>query len=159
MRSPFLKFLPVAGCAFAIVVTASNLSSQVPPAPRPALDNYQPGPDSKPQRDGTLEWKQPFYWVHVPDWADDSGAGEMCMDRDGRAYVATRLGVQVFDRNGRARGILPMPEGQPTSVCFGGAAFDTLFVTSGGRLYRRRMQSFGAPAFLAPITLPPWGAG
>ena len=68
-------------------------------------------------------------------------------------------GVQVFDRNGRARGILPMPEGQPTSVCFGGAAFDTLFVTSGGRLYRRRMKSVGAPAFLAPLTLPPWGAG
>ena len=31
--------------------------------------------------DGTAEWKQPFYWAHVPDWADDSGAGGMCMDR------------------------------------------------------------------------------
>src|SRR5208283_2261598 len=95
--------------------------------------------------DGTVELKQPYYWAHVPDWADDSGAGGMCMDRDGRPYVATHLGVQVFDRNGRSRGILPLPAGEPTSVCFGGAQFDTLFATSGGRLYRRHMKAVGAP--------------
>ena len=109
--------------------------------------------------DGTVELKQRFYWAHVPDWADDSGAGSMCMDRDGRPYVATRMGVQVFDRNGRSRAILPLPAGEATSVCFGGAAFDTLFATSGGRLYQRKMKAVGAPAFAAPIKLPPWGGG
>jgi hypothetical protein len=109
--------------------------------------------------DGTVEWKQPFYWAHVPDWAEESGAGGLCMDRDGRGYLATHLGVQVFDRNGRSRGILPMPEGEATSVCFGGAKFDTLFVTSGGRLYQRPMKSVGAPSFLPTIKLPPWGGG
>jgi len=109
--------------------------------------------------DGTVEWKQPFYWAHVPDWADDSGAGGMCMDREGRAYVATHMGVQVFDRNGRSRGILPMPAGEATSVCFGGTNFDTLFVTSGGKLYQRPMKAVGAPSFIAPIKLPPWGGG
>ena len=109
--------------------------------------------------DGTVEWKQLFYWAHVPDWADDSGAGGMCMDREGRPYVATHMGVQVFDRNGRSRGILPMPEGEATSVCFGGTKFDTLFVTSGGKLYQRHMKAVGAPSFLAPIKLPPWGGG
>jgi gluconolactonase len=109
--------------------------------------------------DGTVELKQRFYWFHVPDWADDSGAGNVCMDRDGRPYVATHMGVQVFDRNGRSRGILPMPSGEATSVCFGGAKFDTLFVTSGGRLYQRKMKIAGAPSFLAPVKLPPWGGG
>ncbi len=109
--------------------------------------------------DGTLEHKQRYYWFHVPDWADDSGAGGMCMDRDGHAYVATRMGVQVFDRNGRSRGILPLPAGEASSVCFGGSAFDTLFVTSGGRLYQRKMKAVGAPAFASPIKLPPWGGG
>ena len=109
--------------------------------------------------DGTVDLKQRFYWVHVPDWADDSGAGGMCMDRDGHPYVATHMGVQVFDRNGRSRGILPMPAGEPTSLCFGGPKFDTLFVTSGGRLYQRRMKAVGAPSFLAPFKLPPWGGG
>ena len=41
--------------------------------------------------DGTVELKQQFYWAHVPDSADDSGAGSACFDRDGRLYVATRL--------------------------------------------------------------------
>jgi hypothetical protein len=109
--------------------------------------------------DGTVEWKQLFYWAHVPDWADDSGAGGMCMDRDGRLYVATHMGVQVFDRNGRSRGILPMPEGDATSVCFGGTKFDTLFVTSAGKLYQRHMKAVGAPSFIEPIKLPPWGGG
>ncbi|HVU07050.1 MAG TPA: SMP-30/gluconolactonase/LRE family protein [Verrucomicrobiae bacterium] len=108
--------------------------------------------------DGTVDLKQQFYWVHVPDWADDSGAGGMCMDRDGRLYVATRMGVQVFDRNGRSRGILPMPVGEATNVCFGGTNFDTLFVTSGGKLYLRHMKAVGVPAFTSPIKLPPWGA-
>ena len=109
--------------------------------------------------DGTVEMKQRFYWAHVPDRADDSGAGSVCMDRDGHLYAATRMGVQVFDRNGRSRGILPLPEGEATSVCVGGAAFDILFVTSGGRLYQRKMKAVGAPAFAAPIKLPPWGGG
>ena len=109
--------------------------------------------------DGTVELKQRFYWFHVPDWADDSGAGGMCMDRDGHPYVATHMGVQVFDRNGRSRAILPLPAGEPTSVVFGGPRFDTLFVTSGGKLYQRHMKAIGAPAFAAPIKLPPWGGG
>jgi gluconolactonase len=109
--------------------------------------------------DGTAEWKQPFYWAHVPDWADESGAGGTCMDREGRLYVATHMGVQVFDRNGRSRGILPMPGGKATSLCFGGTRFDTLFVTSNGKLYGRHMKAVGAPSFIAPIKLPPWGGG
>jgi len=109
--------------------------------------------------DGTVEWKQPFFWAHVPDWADDSGSGGMCMDRQGHPYVATRTGVQVFDRNGRSRGILPLPAGEATSISFGGTRFDTLFVTGGGKLYKRHMKAVGAPAFVAPFPLPPWGGG
>ncbi len=115
--------------------------------------NYRVKPD------GTVELKQSFYWAHVPDWADDSGAGGMCMDRHGHPYVATRMGIQVFDRNGRSRGILPLPSGEATSVSFGGAKFDTLFATSGGKLYKRHMKAVGAPSFIAPFALPPWGAG
>lgn len=111
------------------------------------------------KEDGTVEFKQRFYWAHVPDWADGSGAGNVCMDRDGHPYVATHMGVQIFDRNGRSRGILPLPSGSATSVCFGGKQFDTLLATAGGKLYRRHMKAIGAPGFLEPIKLPPWGGG
>jgi len=109
--------------------------------------------------DGSVDAKQRFYWVHVPAGADDSGAGDACMDREGHLYVATRLGVQVFDRNGRSRAILPLPSGEATSVSFGGAGFNTLYVTSGGHLFKRHVKAVGAPAFEPPIKLPPWGAG
>ncbi len=111
------------------------------------------------QPDGTVQKKQKFYWFHVPDWADDSGAGPWCYDRDGRLYSATRMGVQVFDRNGRSRAILPVPGGTVTGLCFGGADFDTLYVTSAGKVYRRKLKVRGAPAWIAPIALPTWSGG
>jgi gluconolactonase len=63
------------------------------------------------QADGTLDAREPLYDFYVPDQADDSGAGQLAMDVEGRAYVATRMGVQVFDRNGRVTAILPLPHG------------------------------------------------
>ena len=110
--------------------------------------------------DGTVQYKQPFYWLHVPDDADDSGAGGMCFDHDGRLYVATRMGVQIVDRNGRSRATLPLPLNDvATSVCFAGERFQTLFVTGAHGLYRRRMNAVGAPSFAPPYNLPPWGPG
>ena len=52
-----------------------------------------------------------------------------------------------------------MPTGEASSVCFGGAALGTLYVTSGGKLYWRKMKAIGAPAFATPLRLPPWGGG
>ena len=109
--------------------------------------------------DGSLDQKQRFYWFHVPDRADDSGARAWCADREGRLYAATRMGVQVFDRNGRTRAILPLPAGQVTGVCFGGEKFDTLFVACDGRVWKRKLKVAGAPPWIAPLRLPPWGAG
>jgi gluconolactonase len=110
--------------------------------------------------DGTLDAREDFYDFYVPGWADDSGAGQIAMDRDGRSYVATRVGVQVFDRNGRVAAILPLPGNKPAdSVCFGGHDFDTIYVASGGQVYRRKLHIAGAPPWAVPAKLPPWGAG
>ena len=110
--------------------------------------------------DGMLDAKEPFYDFEVPAPADDSGAGTVWMDRSGAAYVATRAGVQIFDRNGRVVGILPMPgNGAATSLCFGGPDFDSLYVLSGGKIYRRKLHSRGSPPWVAPFALPRWGAG
>ncbi len=110
--------------------------------------------------DGTVDAREAFYDFYVPTSADDSGAAGIAMDRDGRAYVATRMGVQVFDRNGRVAAILPLPGNAPgTGLCFGGHDFDTLYVSSGGKVYRRKLHVAGAPPWSAPAKLPPWGAG
>jgi gluconolactonase len=109
---------------------------------------------------GMLDAKSPFYDFYVPAWSENSGAGNVWMDRDGRAYVPTRMGIQVFDRNGRVTAILPLPGNEPAiSLCFGGHDFDTIYVSGGGKVYRRKMRSTGAPPWIAPIELPRGNGG
>ena len=103
------------------------------------------------QPDGTLQYKQRYYWLHVPDDADDSGAGGLGVDRDGRLYVATRMGIQVCDQAGRVNAILPMPNGTVSNLTFGGENFDTLFATCGDKVYKRKLKVKGAPAWAAPL--------
>jgi len=100
--------------------------------------------------DGSLTAKQRYYHLHVPDTADDSGADGLCVDRDGRLYVATRLGIQVCDQAGRVNCILPTPNGKVSNLCIGGPEFDTLYATCGDSVYRRKLKVRGANAFEAP---------
>ena len=103
------------------------------------------------QADGTLGYKQRYYHLHVPDTADDSGADGMRVDRNGRLYVATRMGIQVCDQAGRVNAIIPTPNGKTSNLCFGGPDFDILFATCGDRVYRRKVKVKGAEAFQPPI--------
>jgi sugar lactone lactonase YvrE/enterochelin esterase-like enzyme len=100
--------------------------------------------------DGTLADKQQYYWLHAPDTADDAGGDGMCVDVDGRLYVSTRLGVQVCDQAGRVNCILPTPNGKISALTFGGQNFDTLFATSGDKIFKRKMNVKGNPAWSAP---------
>jgi gluconolactonase len=110
--------------------------------------------------DGTVDAKESFYDFYVPAWADDSGAGQIAMDRDGRAYVATRMGIQVFDHNGRVTAILPLPDNAAaTGVCFGGPELKALYVSAGTKVYRRKLQVPGLAPGAPPLKVPNWGAG
>jgi len=116
-----------------------------------------------PPAGGALQDKQRFYWLHTAesadDEADDSGATDMADDSQGNLYVATRMGVQVCDRNGRVEGILTLPDGAVSSLSFGGAKFDHLYIVCGGRLYERPLQVPGVPGFAPPMPLPGFGGG
>jgi sugar lactone lactonase YvrE/enterochelin esterase-like enzyme len=125
-----------------------------------AQNRSRTGVSYRVQADGSLDARELFYDFYVPTWADDSGAGGIAMDEDGRAYVATRTGIQVFDRNGRVTAILPLPGNEAaTSVCFGGDGFHTIYAAGAGKIYRRRLRIVGVPAWAAAKKLPPWGAG
>ncbi|HYJ45163.1 MAG TPA: SMP-30/gluconolactonase/LRE family protein, partial [Pyrinomonadaceae bacterium] len=87
---------------------------------------------------------------HAPDTLDWSGADGIRVDRDGRLYVATALGIQVCDQAGRVQAIIPTPNGRVANLTFGGAQFDTLFVMSGDRVYKRKLRAAGAFAWAAP---------
>ncbi|HTB80046.1 MAG TPA: SMP-30/gluconolactonase/LRE family protein [Opitutaceae bacterium] len=102
------------------------------------------------QPDGTLQFKQRYYWLQAADTDDDTRADGMRVDRDGRLYVATRLGVQVCDQAGRVNCILPTPNGKVSNLCFGGTKFDTLFATCGDKVFKRKLKIQGASAWGEP---------
>lgn len=104
------------------------------------------------QPDGTLTAKQRFYWLHGLDGADDSAADGLRVDRDGRLYVATNLGIQVCDQAGRVSCIIPTPNKRITNLCFGGQNFDTLFATCVDSVYKRKVKTQGVHAWAAPHT-------
>ena len=103
------------------------------------------------QPDGSLAHKQKYFHLHVPDTADDSGADGMRVDRDGRLYVATRMGLQVCDQAGRVNCIIPTPNGRVSNLCFGGEAFDTLYAACGDRVFKRKVKVKGAHGFQPPL--------
>ncbi|MGO9916423.1 MAG: SMP-30/gluconolactonase/LRE family protein [Isosphaeraceae bacterium] len=103
------------------------------------------------QPDGSLAHKQRFFHLHAPDNADDSGARGLQVDRDGRLYVATRMGVQVCDQAGRVNCIIPAPGGSVSDLVFGGDDLRYLFAITDGKLYRRKLKVKGAQAFRPPI--------
>ncbi|HXI93512.1 MAG TPA: SMP-30/gluconolactonase/LRE family protein [Blastocatellia bacterium] len=102
------------------------------------------------QPDGSLQYKQRYYWLHESDATDGSQADGMRVDRDGRLYVATRLGIQVCDQAGRVNAIIPTPNGRVSNLTFGGESFDTLFATCGDKVYKRKLKVKGAQAWDAP---------
>lgn len=103
------------------------------------------------EADGSLAHKQKYFHLHMPDTADDSGADGMRVDRDGRLYVATRLGLQVCDQAGRVNCVIPTPGTRVTNLCFGGPEFDTIYATCGDRVYKRKLKTRGIDPAAGPI--------
>jgi sugar lactone lactonase YvrE len=102
------------------------------------------------QADGTLAYKQKYFHLHVPDTADDSGADGLRTDRDGRLYVATRMGIQVCDQPGRVNCIIPTPNGKIANLCFGGKDFQTIYACCGDKVYSRKVKTTGAHGWQQP---------
>jgi sugar lactone lactonase YvrE/enterochelin esterase-like enzyme len=103
------------------------------------------------QPDGSLAHKQKYFHLHAPDTADDSGADGLRTDRDGRLWVATRMGIQVCDQAGRVNCILPTPNGRVANFTFGGPDFDVLYAACGDKVYSRKLRVKGTNAYQAPF--------
>jgi enterochelin esterase family protein len=65
----------------------------------------------------------------------------MAVDKSGRYYVTSAMGVQIFDPTGRPCGVLPKPDPeQPLTSCtLAGANLEYLYVTNGTAVYRRKL--------------------
>jgi gluconolactonase len=104
------------------------------------------------QPDGTLRNKRRFCALHVPENADDSSADGMKVDQRGRLYVATRTGLlQVCDQQGRVAAILSTPNRRISNLTFAGPQLDILVVTSGDRVWKRRLRTRGVHPWAPPL--------
>ena len=89
---------------------------------------------------GEMKYSESFYYLHDLSNGVSQPTGNMAFDTNGNLYVATPMGVQVADHNGRVRAILSLPAGEVETLAFSG---HYLFVRCGNRLFVRKMKAEG----------------
>ena len=90
------------------------------------------------QSDGTVRNRRNFAkYVGVTKAADGmrSGADGIAIDADGRLYVATMAGVEVFSSDGKHLGVIPLSR-IPQNLAFAGPDKKTLYVVGRGAAFK-----------------------
>jgi len=87
------------------------------------------------QPDGSVKNKRTFAELRDIPAGQESGADGMAIDRDGRLYVSSLTGMQVFDAKGQYLGTIKFPR-QPANAAFAGPGKGILYVTAREGLYR-----------------------
>jgi len=99
-------------------------------------------------KDGKLSGGAPYMTMQVsPNNVKGEALGDgATTDANGRFYVTTETGIQIFDATGRLAGIIAKPAGVKSivSVEFGGEKHQWLFVAAGDKIYKRKTQTRGA---------------
>jgi sugar lactone lactonase YvrE len=107
------------------------------------------------EADGSLTHKQPYFTLAAPANATDASADGIAVDAEGRIYSTSSLGVQVCDPAGRVNAILRKPQhAWLSNICFGGKDLDTIYVTCGDKVYKRKLKVKGVLSFQPPV-MPP----
>ena len=107
------------------------------------------------QPDGSLKHKQEYFHLHTPENVMRSGADGMAVDTEGHLYVTSIEGLQVCDQPGRVNIILKKPQDAWLSnVTFGGENLDTLYVTCGDKVYRRKLAMKGTQPWKEAVKPP-----
>jgi gluconolactonase len=89
--------------------------------------------------DGSLGPRRDF--ARLAGWRIDapngpsSGADGLAVDAEGRLYVASSAGIEVFDNDGRALGVISLPK-SPQNLAFAGTDKQQLYVVGRGAAYR-----------------------
>ena len=104
--------------------------------------------------DGTLDAKMPnmtlrrpidpdgnFEFNEPPPYLPSARGDGMAVDKRGRYYITSALGVQIFDPTGRPCGVLPKPAPNQaiTSCILAGPEHSTLFIAQGTTIFRRKL--------------------
>ena len=100
--------------------------------------------------DGALVNGEPFQRLEMPEEGLFSGVAGLAVDSLGYVWATSAMGIQVCEQPGRCTNILNKPEFNATpidSIAFGGSDRHWLYVTQGGRLFRRATKRTGVVAW------------
>jgi sugar lactone lactonase YvrE len=100
--------------------------------------------------DGALVNGEPFQRLEMPEEGLFSGVAGLTMDSLGYMWTTSAMGIQVCEQPGRCTNILNKPEFNATpvtSIAFGGPGREWLYVTQGGKLFRRHTKRTGVVAW------------
>jgi len=100
--------------------------------------------------DGSLVNGEPFQRLEMPEEGLFSGVGGLAVDSIGYMWATSAMGIQVCEQPGRCTNILNKPEFNATpvtSIAFGGPDRSWLYVTQGGRIFRRATKRTGVVAW------------
>jgi enterochelin esterase family protein len=88
-----------------------------------------------------IDPKGEFRFNEPPPYVTASRGDGMAVDKAGRYYVTSDLGVQIFDPTGRPCGVLPkVDKDQPLTTCMlAGSDHSTLYIAHGKSIYRRKL--------------------
>lgn len=81
-------------------------------------------------------------WKQGEDKAWSSGADGLALDDEGRLYVASNAGVEIFDAAGAALGVIEIPN-KPQNLAFAGKDKKTLYVVGRGAVYKIPLLAAG----------------
>ncbi len=104
------------------------------------------------ETDGTLLYPQNYMTMRTPDDKPDVAKGDgMATDAEGRYYVTSAVGLQMYDPTGRMGGVIVKPQDAGlVSAVFGGPDLAYLYVACGDKIYRRKTKSKGVLFFDKP---------
>ena len=101
--------------------------------------------------DGTLTEREGFFGkVHTIEMLGNEnvtgrpGTNGMTVDSEGRFYVASFYGIQVYAADGAYIGVIDTPKGFVSNLTFAGPARDQLYATGTNGVWRLPMQVTGA---------------
>jgi sugar lactone lactonase YvrE/enterochelin esterase-like enzyme len=94
--------------------------------------------------DGTIWAGERYMELRAPVNRADSGGDGLAIDQEGRAFITSYVGVQMFDATGRLGGVIAKPsEKGCVSIAFAGPDRSWLYACAADKVFRRKTLTKG----------------
>src|SRR5262249_14868451 len=94
--------------------------------------------------DGTLLARERYMEFLSPVARRDSGVDGLAVDADGRCFITSYVGIQMFDATGRLGGVIARPSDKNcVSIAFAGPDRSWLYACAGDKVFRRKTLTKG----------------